>query len=191
MVLSGQSISVGVEAGVPAQPAITYQTSKLPFAIGPTVNIRISSAWSVDSGVLFHRLGESSQNASFLGAGGSYVFSYYNVRGRAIEVPVQLRNTLLNERRSLRPFVSAGAAVRRTSQDFNGFQSVLSGAPIAGPLMKNTIVKWNVDPVITAGLSFGARRMRIEPQVRYTYWGAGKSLEVRKNQANFILGLRF
>jgi hypothetical protein len=37
----------------------------------------------------------------------------------------------------------------------------------------------------------GVGRMHIEPEVRYSYWNAGKTDVVRKNQVNFLLGIRF
>jgi hypothetical protein len=38
----------------------------MPFALGPTVTVRISSLVSVETGVLFHRMGQSVGTGVFL-----------------------------------------------------------------------------------------------------------------------------
>lgn len=51
--------------------------------------------------------------------------------------------------------------------------------------------EWNVNPTVSVGIDARAGRAHIEPEVRYSYWNAGKLGMVRKNQANFLVGLQF
>jgi hypothetical protein len=71
----------------------------------------------------------------------------------------------------------------------------LSGASLGAigvqPIPRNDAVHWNVDPTFGAGIDFKTGRFHLEPEVRYSYWGAGKNSAVRKNQVGVQLGFRF
>jgi outer membrane protein W len=115
-------------------------------------------------------------------------------RGRALELPFLAKYHFLSEHRTWRPFVTAGPTVRRTSLDASRFATILSGVQqvtLAPQLSSGSTVKWTVDPAVGAGVDFKAGRFHLEPEVRYSYWGAGKDSLVRKNQVDFLLGFRF
>jgi hypothetical protein len=92
--------------------------------------------------------------------------------------------------------VTAGPTIRRTSLRNEYNATVFSGAPITPgttPFFLNSErVDWHADPAAGAGVDFKAGRFHLDPEVRYSYWGAGEELyPVRKNQVNFLLGFRF
>jgi hypothetical protein len=150
------------------------------------------SGFSVESGVLFYRLGDRTESFGFPTPQSGFTFGTEQRRGKALEIPVLLKYHFLSQRRTWRPFLSAGPAVRRTSLDFAQFTSVF-GTTEPNPYrpIATHTVKWNVDPVVSAGVAFRAGKITIEPQARYSYWSAGKDSVVRKNQVQFLFGLRF
>jgi hypothetical protein len=159
------------------------------------VTIRALSRLSVESGVLYYGLGEREDNYTFLYPENAVTLGWERRRGNAIELPFLVKYSLLGEGRRWQPFVLAGPAVRRTSIDYQRISSVLSGvewnASLAEPRVDDESVKWKVDPVVGVGVSLRAGRFRMEPQVRYSYWSAGKNSAILKNQVHILLGFRF
>jgi hypothetical protein len=189
-----QRFTFGVEGGVPAQNPVGGSTSKLPFAVGPTVTVRFFSRLSLESGVLFYRLGERTDNFTLLFPESALSIGSNKWHAKALEIPFLAKYHFLSESHTWRPFLTAGPAVRRTSIDYTRTSSTLSGNSflyLGQPVVKNNSVKWNVDPVVGDGVSFRTGKIYLEPQVRYSYWGAGKNSVVQKNQVQFLMGLRF
>jgi hypothetical protein len=191
---SAQPISIGFTGGAPAQPPVGSSAKDMPFVIGPTLSAGIIAGLSLETGLLFHRLSATEQHYAFP-SGGAFVAGTEEWKARAIEIPLLLKYRFLSKSRTWRPFLSAGPAVRRTSIDYRGsgvtIDGDLSGTNMSAPVRTSGTVKWNVDPAAGAGVSFRAGRVYIEPEVRYSYWGAGKHQVVRQNQVHFIFGLRF
>ena len=150
---------------------------------------------SIESGLLVHRFGQGTNTAFFQYPENALTLDYFTERGHAIEAPILAKILILSEGRAWRPFVTAGPTVRRTSLDARHSSSVLSGALIGSiggqPAVKRTVVNWNVDPAFGAGIDFKIARLHLEPEIRYSYWGAGKNSSILKNQVDFLLGFRF
>jgi hypothetical protein len=201
---SAQLFNFGVQGGVPARPPLG-QSDNIPFVLGPSVDIRALPWLSVETGVLYHRIGRSSDNLAFLYPGNTvtpvYIentvtLGFATSRGSALELPLLAKFRFKNERSAWRPFLTAGPTVRRTSITTDGSRatSILSGSSLTsiGPtqLFTARTTQWNVDPTVGVGTSFRTGRFHIEPEVRYSYWGAGTTSRVLKNQVNFLLGFR-
>ena len=188
-----QTLSFGVQGGAPVQTSLTSGgSSSIPFAVGPTIGLRLSSSLSLETGLLYNRLGKSTDNGVFLFPTESVTLLNERWRGNAIEVPLLLKYYFLNPGRTWRPFLAGGPALRRTSLELSRQTSILSPNPlILATDNQSNSVHWNLDPEAAAGVSFRAGRAHIEPQVRYSYWGAGKNSVIRKNQVSFLFGLRF
>jgi hypothetical protein len=184
----------GLKGGVPAQTP-TGQTTKMPFVLGPIVDVRISAGFSLETGVLFHRLGDQFNNAAYLYPQNSLTLTFDEVRTHAVEVPLLVKYHFLSEHRNWRPFVTAGPTIRATSLKSSYNASILSGMStltfLAQPGLNTKTLKWNVDPAVGAGVDFKTGRFHLEPSVQYSYWGAGKNSVIRKNQVEFLLGFRF
>lgn len=190
-----QLLTLGLQGGVPAQTSLERSNTKMPFVLGPTVTLKLFSNLSLESGVLFHCFGESRDTFGFQYPEGGFTMGSNEWRAKAIELPFLLKYRFLSESRGWQPFLTAGPTVRRTSIDFTGFHTAWSGNPLNPsehqPIETNNSTKWNVDPAVGAGVSFRSGRLRIEPEVRYSYWGAGKHTVIRQNQVHFLFGLRF
>ena len=167
----------------------------MPFVIGPTLSVGAFAGLSLETGVLFHRLGATHEGYAFPSLDGALVIGSDEWKARAVEVPLLLKYRFLSSNRTWRPFLSMGPTVRRTSVDYIGLRSTLSLSPIdtgtREPMSTSDTVKWKVDPAVGVGVSFRTGRIHIEPEVRYSYWGAGKHNVVRQNQVHFLFGLRF
>jgi hypothetical protein len=192
LIASAQLLTFGVQGGVPAQTPLG-RTDKIPFAAGPSVDVRIVKGLAFETGFLYQRLGGGYDNFTFFGPANAITFGSETSRGSALELPFFAKYRFLNEQRRWRPFLLAGPSVRRTSIKSSNVQSTtVSGTPggtISAVNTKST--QWTVDPSVGAGVDARVGRAHIEPEVRYSYWNAGKTDMVRKNQVNFLVGLRF
>ena len=192
---SAQLLTFGFQGGAPAQVPLGQGALNMPFVLGPTLTVRLRSGLFLESGVLFHRFGETQNDYAFRYPEGATTVGSEKRRGRAIEIPLLFKYRFLPER-TIQPFVTAGPTIRRTSVDFTDMRTVLSDNPLDSStgvrrLGTGTSTSWNVDPAAGAGISFRTGRFRLEPEVRYSYWGAGKSTGLRKNQIHFLFGFRF
>jgi hypothetical protein len=187
LMASAQLLTFGVQGGVPAQTPLG-RTDKIPFVAGPTVDVRIVKGLSLETGLLYQRLGAGYDNFTFFFPANAVTFGSETIRGSALEIPFLAKYRFLNERRRWRPFSLAGPSVRRTSIKTNNLQ--FSGSTVTAVDTKST--QWNVDPSVGVGIDARVGRAHIEPEVRYSYWNAAKTThDFRKNQVNFLVGLRF
>jgi hypothetical protein len=192
LMASAQLPTFGIQGGVPAETPLG-RTDKIPFVAGPSVDVRIVKGLAFETGFLYQRLGGGYDNFTFLGPANAITFGSQTVRGSALEIPFLAKYRFLSERRRWRPFLLAGPSVRRTSIKTSSFQiSTVSGSSGGTSSAVNTkSTQWNVDPSVGVGMDARVGRAHIEPEVRYSYWNAGKMDAVRKNQVNFLVGLRF
>lgn len=58
-IASAQLLTFGFQGGAPAQVPLGQGALNMPFVFGPTLTVRLRSSLSLESGVLFHRLGET------------------------------------------------------------------------------------------------------------------------------------
>ena len=190
-----QLFSFGVKGGLPAQVPLGKTSDRTPFLLGPTVNIRVLPRLSIETGVTFHRFGQQAGTGALLGPGNSLTLISSTEHGSAIELPILAKYHFRDARQAWRPFVALGPAIRRTSIDSKYGSSILSGSNLIGLASPGSVnqktVTWGVDPSVAAGVDFKAARFHLEPQIQYSYWGAGKNLPVRKNQVSFQFGFRF
>ena len=191
---SAQLLTFGVQGGVPAQTPLGRTNNKMPVVLGPTVDIHLVSGLSFSTGVLFSRTGNRSDNGVFLFPENSVTLTYGSTKSLSVEVPLLARYEFFTRRHSWRPFVTAGPSIRHTTIEENNLATVFSGSrlDVSGPQpgLRKTL-RWNVDPAAGFGVDVRTGRFHLEPQVRYSYWGAGKNTILRKNQVNFLLGFRF
>jgi hypothetical protein len=185
----------GVTGGVPAQTPLSQTDSRMPFVVGPTVDIRLLPRITVETGFLFDRLGRQSFTGTYLYPENSVTTTYGNQSGHGIEVPVLAKVHLFPEHRAWRPFLTLGPTVRRTSFDSHYSSTIFSGTSLTSVSIQPGFdfgrSDWHLDPVLGAGIDFKAGRFHLDPQLRYSYWGSGTTLPVRKNQVDILLGLRF
>ena len=167
----------------------------MPFLLGPTVDVRIRPWLSLETGLTFNRLGQNNRGSAFIYPENSLTLIYSTLRGHAMEIPILAKMHLVREGRTWRPFVTAGTAIRHTSIDSEYASSIFSGSNLSNftqpPGLNGNRSDWSIDPAAGAGVDFRAGRVHLEPEVRYSYWGSGTQLPVRKNQVGFLMGFRF
>jgi hypothetical protein len=193
LTVSAQRFFFGVQGGVPAQTPLG-RSDQMPFSIGPSVDIHILGGLSIESGLLYDRIGRRSDSFTFLTPENGVTGSS-SVRGRALEIPVLAKYRFRGGRSGWRPFLAAGPTVRRTATTSDSFSSILSGTQLISisglTALNQKSTRWNLDPAVGAGVDFRAGRFHLEPEIRYSYWGAGSNGPLRKNQVNFLMGFRF
>ena len=122
-------------------------------------------------------MGQQISNFAFLDPGASLTLVSSVQRAHAVEFPVLARFAVLAGNRPWRPFVTFGPTIRRTSIGAISSATILSGTDLspvlAQPGSNAQRVEWNVDPAVGAGVDLKTGRLHLEPQVRYSYWGAG------------------
>ena len=69
----------------------------MPFVLGPTVNVRLFSRLSLETGVLFHRMGQQSNTGVFLYPENAVTLLSGTERGRAIELPLLAKYYFLSD----------------------------------------------------------------------------------------------
>ena len=149
----------------------------LRYTIGPTLGVRLPVGLSVEGDALYTRqtlnLGQLAGINLTPGAS-SWQF------------PVMLKFTA--GKQFVAPVVGAGVAVRHTN-DFSSIPSFI----FSGSTAENT-----VGFVAGAGIRFKAGPVKITPEFRYTYWGAGnlsdavaQFLPFSRHEATVLLGLTF
>jgi hypothetical protein len=190
-----QRLSFGVQGGMPVQTPLGQTDDQMPFAVGPIVNIRILPRLSLETGVLFHRMGQDQATGAFLYPQDAISLTHSQQRAHAVEVPVLAKYYVLPGRRPWRPFISLGPTFRRTSLDSQYESTIFSGSSLntlpVFPGLNTKRVDWHVDPVLGVGVDVRTGRFHLAPEVRYSYWGAGVNMPVRKNQIDCLLGFRF
>jgi outer membrane protein with beta-barrel domain len=191
---SAQIFTFGVQGGVPVETPLG-QTDKMPFTVGPTVNVHIFRGLSLDSGLLYDRIGRRSDNLVFFLPENGVTLGFIDSHASAIEVPLLAKYRFRAIRSGWRPFVTAGPTIRRTSIKSENLVSILSGTPLGstgtGSAVAIRTSQWNIDPAAGVGMDIRAGRFHFEPEVRYSYWAAGKNSPIRKNQVNVLMGFRF
>jgi hypothetical protein len=140
-------------------------------------------------------MGHASNLGVFTFPENSITLSSTSIHGHALEIPILAKGYLRAERSTFRPFVTGGLAIHRTSLESRNGASILGGTNLlplpSEPVFQTESVLWKPDPSAGAGVDFKAGRFHLEPQVRYSYWAAGKNSDIRKNQVHFLLGFRF
>ena len=193
LAVSAQRFTFGVLGGSPAQTPLGL-TDKMPFVAGPMVEIHLVSGLSLETGVLYHQLGRGYGNSAFAYPENAFTLDSETWRGSALEIPFLAKYRFRSERARWRPFLLAGPTVRRTTTTDEIKTAVFRNdpsSPGSNTILNTKTTQWNVDPEVGAGIDSRIGRVHMEPQVRYSYWGAGKTSRVRKNQVNFLLGIRF
>jgi hypothetical protein len=162
-VAMAQQVEVGVEGGIRAtsDPSGNLTSESKRYIVGPTVNIRLTKAFSVEVDALYQRFGFTGvQEYGFAG-------SITRERTNSWELPVILKYHL--PIRLAHPFVGIGYAPRIV----NG-TDVSSGSSNEFPPYYNlrTATNYPVTQgvVVSGGVSLGAGHFRFTPEVRYTYW---------------------
>ena len=188
-----QRFTFGAKGGIPLNSPTRFNSGANPFLAGPTVGIRLNEKLSLETGLLYGQYGKQRISFLFSGASNGNNFISYTERTRTLDIPVLAKYTPGFGGRNWKPFASAGltlrhAALKTTETSALASTSLLS-TTLLSPLSRIT---WSAAP--TAGLGVGVKlgRISIEPEFRYSYWGARSyRTNLKPNQGSFLLGFRF
>jgi opacity protein-like surface antigen len=201
-----QLISFGVKAGVPLTDFINAASGTNPsgfidfaahtnrYIIGPTGELHLPFGFSVEVDILYRHFGyqETSQGVD--------VLTNSSTTGNAWEFPILGKYRFLHTK-LVRPYVAAGFAfdtlqglsqtVSSTLFSSNTTTTTSSGSP--SQLQNST----THGVVFGGGLDIKFLLIHIQPEIRYTRWGAqhffdpSGLLHSNENQGEFLLGVTF
>jgi hypothetical protein len=188
-----QQVSAGIEGGFPIQTPLNT-TKVMPFAVGPTAEVRLFWGISLQTGVLYRRVGDAQSSLFFNTIDNGAIVSSDRLRGWALDIPILAKYRFLGEGRAFRPFLAVGPTIRRTSIR-DTFTTSVQGTTMPPPPFylanyDHHNIEWNVDPTVAAGVDIRTGRFHVEPEVRYSYWQSGNSGPLRNNQVEFMFRFR-
>ena len=202
-----QPISFGVKAGVPLTDFVSTAktigannynifTSHINrYIVGATGELRLPLGLSIELDALYRRLNYQNNSGS---TGITTVNTVANTSGNAWEFPLLAKYRFAGK--TLRPFLDAGVAwdtLQGLKQDVT---SVVGPAPTTrtGTSTPAELAhKTTRGYVLGAGLDIKLLVLHIQPEVRFTRWGAqhfvdpNALLHSNLNQGEFLVGITF
>ena|ERR1035441_3907298 len=203
-----QPFSFGVKGGVPLTDFVNAATSTnangfLNFAthtdryiVGVTAELRLPFGLGVEVDALYRHLNYQSSSQV---VGVTTTTTNANTTGNAFEFPIMGKYRFGTK--VIHPFVDAGVAfdtlqglkqaVTSTVLSVTNSNTSSTSAPLQ---LQNTTTRGFVTG---AGLDFHFLIIHIQPEIRYTRWGAQHFFDVsgllhsNQNQAEFLLGITF
>jgi opacity protein-like surface antigen len=192
-----QPFGFGVRAGVPLNdfvstvksPNFGFNSTTNRYIIGPMAELRLPFGLGVEVDALYRHFNFRGTAPSPIT--GTTLFTSAN--SGAWEFPLLAKFRFPSK--VIRPYVDGGVAW----DTLTGLeQSVTSVVPVP-PVIANALVRHNTTSgfVVGAGLDVHALIIHLQPEVRYTRWGAQHFLDPNggfssnQNQAEFLLGITF
>ena len=188
-----QIISVGIEGGVPANPALTEAGNDNPslntgkWTAGPSIEFHLFRGLSFDSGFLFRRYSSNTNSIAF-STGSGTLLVYYHSSVANFDFPFLLRYHFGSGSR--RPFVEGGFVWTHQTFDTYLAETCVSAVPCqpASFGQPNNSPANRHGGAAGVGEEFKYHRMRISPEIRFTYYpDFGQS----PKQLAVLLGISF
>jgi hypothetical protein len=164
---AAQSITVGVIGGGRVTDDVTCcaTSESRQYILGPAVEFGLPFSLAVEFDALYHREG---YQIPFNNVGGS---GLQTERANDWQFPIMLKYKLPVP--SARPFFEIGFAPRTISGTItNTGVSVNDTTGQQTPFRNSMATSWSssVGVVAGGGVQFGFGRLRVSPELRYTYW---------------------
>ena len=203
---SSQLFSFGLKGGVPLTDFVNAASGDTPsgflyfathtdrYIVGPTAELRLPFGLGIEVDVLYRHFNyqETMQGVD--------VLTSSSTTGNAWEFPLLGKYRFLRTK-VVRPYIDAGVAfdtlqgltqtVKNTLASGNTSTTSSTGSP--SQLLNNTTRGY----VFGGGLDFKFLILHIQPEIRYTRWGAehffdpSGLLHSNENQGEFLLGVTF
>jgi outer membrane protein with beta-barrel domain len=209
----GQSLRPALQVGIPFTPYFDtgtsgglhgsdeYSAATRRYTIGVSVEWRMAEHFGFAAGVLYHRMGYVALVNVFNSATGDFRNTALDVKGNSWDFPLMARYHLPGP---ARPFLAAGGVLRYVGP-VHGRGTETTGSLVTRS--SSTVVLDTSDPsdlrkrfypgvTAAAGMELRAGRVRMLPELRYTWWtanisGEGGLLRFAPNQVEFLVGLTF
>ncbi len=211
---SGQTFHAGLQIGIPITEYFEagpyslglhgggeYSAATRRYTAGAFAELRLTSAFGFQTGVLYHRMGYVAIVNFVDSATGNFEKSAIDVKGNSWDFPLVAKYRF---GRTIRPYVAGGGTlryvgpVRGQGQDTLGSLVTESSSTRALDTSQPSELGKRFYPGLTAavGVEFGARRFSVLPELRYTHWtanisGPSGALRFAPNQVEFLLGVLF
>lgn len=194
-----QLVSVGVVGGVHFGDLTSARHDESrPYLVGPSVEFRLPAGFAIEADALYQRVGgTSTYGFSSILTGTSLSALPANSfivrqRGNSWEFPLLGKYYFGRRETGWQPFLGTGWAFRTATEHQSGsaVTTDASGVSHLAILQNNFRSDLAVGAVFAAGARLRAGRLVLTPEVRYTRWGTSEGF-FRKNEAGFLLGLRF
>jgi hypothetical protein len=191
-----QLVSGGIKAGVPLTDffsTVENISSSVPnrFIGGVTGELHLPFGFSVELDILYRRLHYQSTAGSALAG-----FQTDRTTANAWEFPLLAKYRF--PAKLVRPFVDAGVAFDTLSGLTDTVTITALGTTKSSTTSSPTALQKNSTKgfVIGAGIDVHAILIHLQPEIRYTRWGAqhfnlGGVINSNQNQAEFLLGITF
>lgn len=202
----GWDFAAGVKLGVPvtqyfATGGAEYSAATRRYTFGASVEWRLTNAFGFEVDVLYHRMGYVGLVSFVDSADGSFRNSAIDVKGSSWDFPLMAKYRF---GRGVQPYVAGGGVLRyvgpvrgRGEQTTGSLvTSTSSTSPLDTTAPSELRKRHYPGLTAAAGVEFGAGRLRVLPEFRYTRWtanisGPGGLLRFAPNQAEFLVGLLF
>jgi opacity protein-like surface antigen len=186
---SAQILSVGVRGGVPINDffdSVQGQTSSFVnntnrYVVGPSVSLNLPFGFSIQGDALYRRLGVEYTR---VGSG-----TAVSATSHSWQFPILGKLTLLPG--PIRPFVNAGPSFQRLSR----IKELPTTVTNPSSLNNDTSVGFTFGGGVQLRLG---KRVRIEPEFRYTRWGSdalanpfNTIFNMNRNQGDLLVGILF
>lgn len=196
---SAQSVAVGLKAGIrpssdlAASSGLTSESKR--YAVGPMVTVALPRGFAIEAGALYRRFAYSVRSFPILSSG---IYSRWTAD--SWEFPIIVRRHIL-------PGLYAGLGyaprVMHGEVSDNGiyFADLSKLVPVYFASTNPERINTTHGLVIAAGIEKRLMRLRIAPEIRYTYWNRpafdvargdyGPWFQSSQNQVDFLLGITF
>ena len=211
---SGQTFHAGLQIGVPITEYFDtgsyplglhgggeYSAATRRYTVGAFAQLRLSDAFSVQAGTLYHRMGYVAILNFFDSASGNFEKSAIDVKGNSWDFPLMIKYRFGHV---IRPYVTGGGVLRYVGpvrgRGEETLGSLVTGTSSTIPLdtSQPSELRKRFYPglSVAGGVEFGDGRFSVMPELRYTRWtanisGPGGALRFAPNQVEFLVGLMF
>ena len=175
--------------GVPFTDPMGSPSESRPYAVGPTVEVRLPAGFAVEASAIYRRIGQTYWLGPIPEANQPGIIN--RTRGNSWEFPVIGKYYFQRHGSVWQPYLGAGLAFRTVG--FHVDQSVLSGSNLQSAVLGfhgESRSDLGVGATAAAGVRLRVGRMAFSPEVRYTRWGNHGNLTGR-DQAGLFLGFSF
>ena len=190
--LCAQTVSIGGKIGAPLTDPMGRYGESRPYAVGPTVEVRLPAGFAIEGSALYRRLGSTSA-FNYGPDGSSRIID--RARGNAWEFPVIGKYYFREHRERWQPYLGMGWSLQTVGWHHEGSTTTTNtgGSPVVVPFDGHTRSDLNAGATFVTGVRVRAGRISLLPEIRYTRWGGQTSgfAPNRKNDAGFYLGVRF
>jgi hypothetical protein len=200
---AAQSVRFGIKGGIPFtdyfETADDFTSETRRYTVGPTMEIAVRNRLNIEIDVLYRRM-----NYTFTVRCGLPCFtppaiiaeqSVTEVTGNSWDFPILAK--FLGDGDRARPFVSAGFVARYIAPiDARGTTTFVD-------LANETTFQEEFEPdhpdrafgglAVAGGVEFGAGRLHVAPELRYTGWLKNQfgNARLQRNQFEILLGFTF